>query len=145
MRLGNKAACALVMLAMSMLPVLAVAQSASTQWDGIYSAAQANRGQALFVQHCAVCHGDKLQGIDMAPALVGDEFVNNWNRLRFATLMDRVQMSMPKSAPASLPLVVYADVFAFILSKNGYPAGPNELSSKLSDLRSVTFVAKSPS
>ena len=31
-------------------------------WDGIYSEEQATRGQALYSQECASCHGGELTG-----------------------------------------------------------------------------------
>lgn len=122
----------------------AVAQNVMTQWDGIYTAAQAKRGKALYAEHCEVCHGDKLQGIDMALPLTGDEFVNNWNRQRIAKLLDRMETLMPKTEPGSLKPQVYADTLAYILSYNSYPAGSKELPTKPSELVNVRFTAKKP-
>ena len=51
-----------------------LAQSTRTQWDGIFSEAQANRGAALFEAHCIVCHGGGL-----APDLIGEGFNSGWD------------------------------------------------------------------
>ncbi len=45
--------------------------------DGVFSRAQAERGQALYAQRCALCHGAALQGVN-APPLVGSVFVGRW-------------------------------------------------------------------
>ena len=42
-------------------------------WDGVYTKEQADKGQALYKQHCGTCHGDALEGIEMAPALTGGD------------------------------------------------------------------------
>ncbi|MBI4487062.1 MAG: c-type cytochrome, partial [Acidobacteria bacterium] len=38
--------------------------------DGVYTAEQAQRGQALYKTQCLACHGDKLQGV-VGPMLAG--------------------------------------------------------------------------
>src|SRR2546423_1377917 len=49
-----------------------------SMWDGVYTDAQAARGQAQYRQECASCHGDRLEGggeIAPAPELAGDIFM----------------------------------------------------------------------
>ena len=50
-----------------------VSSAASLQtpplWDGAYSEAQARRGEPLYEQSCAECHGADLNGVEMAPGL----------------------------------------------------------------------------
>src|SRR5260370_38379382 len=53
------------------------AQQARTANDRVYSDAQAKRGQALYQERCASCHGEALRG-DSGPPLTGDEFVAAW-------------------------------------------------------------------
>src|SRR5262249_50257110 len=43
------------------------AQQTKTQWNGIYTEAQAARGEPLYAQNCASCHGPELTGGEMAP------------------------------------------------------------------------------
>ena len=54
----------------------AVAQSRSVK-DGVYSKAQAGRGQALYKENCFVCHGETATGGDSGPALSGEGFMDN--------------------------------------------------------------------
>jgi mono/diheme cytochrome c family protein len=44
--------------------VLAGAQTQRTIWDGVYSEEQAKRGEQLYGEHCARCHGEGLGGVE---------------------------------------------------------------------------------
>ena len=59
------------------------AQAPRTVQDGVFSDAQATRGQALYAQRCAGCHGPTLGGAQ-APPLTGDALVRNsgWSHCR---------------------------------------------------------------
>ena len=48
-----------------------------TVWDGIYTDEQADRGESLYQDACASCHGQDLSGGQMVPELIGGEFT--WN------------------------------------------------------------------
>jgi cytochrome c len=96
-------------------------------WSGVFTAAQADRGKALFVANCAKCHGDTLQGEDQAPQLAGSSFMSNWNGENVGDLVDRIHSSMPADNPGSLSLASATDLATFILSSNQIPAGANEL------------------
>ena len=59
-----------VLIAGSLVAVVSVglsSQGSRTVQDGVFSEPQAARGQALYGQQCATCHGDTLQGAQ-APA-----------------------------------------------------------------------------
>ncbi len=98
----------------------------STQ-DGVYAEAQAKRGEAGYAKSCAGCHGPDLTGVDAAPSLTGNEFNSGWNDLTLDDLFDRIRTTMPGDAPGSLSREQCADILAFILAKDGFPAGPSEL------------------
>ena len=50
----------------------AAAQSSpASVWDGVYTDAQAVRGETAYLQECANCHGTALEGGDMTPPLLG--------------------------------------------------------------------------
>ena len=49
-----------------------------TVTDGIYSTAQARRGQSLYAAQCVLCHGAELKGA-VGPMLVGDPFLAIWS------------------------------------------------------------------
>jgi mono/diheme cytochrome c family protein len=106
--------------------------------DGIYSAAQAARGEETYQQFCSACHGARLQGTPAAP-LTGETFRGRWEDGKH-TLDDLyyiIRSLMPNNAPGSLSKAQYADVVAFILKVNGYPAGARELVPKAADMKAV--------
>ena len=110
-------------------------------WDGVYTADQAKRGQALYNQHCAHCHGDTLAGGEMAPPLAGGNFQSNWNGLSVADLFDRTRISMPQDKPGKLSREVNADILAYVFSVNQYPAGQTELPKASEVLKDIMIEA----
>ena len=46
--------------------------------SGVYTADQAKRGQAVYVDACSKCHLDDLSGGKDSPPLVGDDFLAGW-------------------------------------------------------------------
>jgi len=129
----------------ALLAVPSLSAQAKSQWDGVYTMEQAGRGEKLYAEQCASCHGDALTGGEMAPALVGGEFTANWNDLSLGDLFERIRISMPQDNPGSLTRQQNADVLAFMLSRGGYPAGKMDLPTELPALRQVTFLATKPS
>ena len=106
--------------------------------DGLYSATQAARGEETYQQFCAACHGARLQGTPAMP-LTGDAFRGRWEDGKH-TLDDLyyiIRSLMPNSAPGSLSKAQYADVVAFILKVNNYPAGEAELVPKAAVMKAV--------
>ena len=123
---------------------VAVSQASAqgkTQWDGVFTEAQAKRGEAVYTQECATCHGAGLEGMGEAAPLAGAEFASFWNDLALHSLYERIRVAMPKEKPNSLTREQYADVVAFILSKNGAPAGQTELLSTNDALKAIMFKA----
>ena len=55
-----------------------VAQSGSSTRDGVYTGTQADEGQKVYTQKCAMCHGVTLAGNGQNPPLAGDQFMQNW-------------------------------------------------------------------
>jgi quinoprotein glucose dehydrogenase len=102
-------------------------EPAATTNSGIYTQAQAERGKLAYVKYCQECHGDSMEGIDMAPALVGGTFQSNWVGSSVGELSERIRMTMPQNNPGTLSSATTADLIALILKVNGYPAGTAEL------------------
>ena len=73
------------------------AQAPPTVQDGVYSDAQASRGQALYAQRCAGCHGPALAGAS-APALIGDAFTNKFRVEPLSALFIQIRYAMPPGA-----------------------------------------------
>lgn len=120
------------------------AQDAKSQWAGVYTEAQAKRGEALYSEFCAACHGADLTGGEMAPALASPEFSSNWNDLSLGDLFERMRISMPQNSPGSLSRQQNADILAFMLSKASVPAGATELPGETEALKGIKFVAQKP-
>jgi quinoprotein glucose dehydrogenase len=104
--------------------------SSRTVWDGVYTAAQADRGRGFYNEHCASCHGGNLQGGE-SRALTGDRFWTSWQETTVDRLLGHVSTNMPHSEDGSLKgtlsAAVYADIVAYILSRNDFPAGSSLL------------------
>src|SRR5688572_22730751 len=81
---------------------VAAAQAPRTVWDGVYTNEQADRGEKLYAQYCAQCHGDALGGVESAPPLTGSAFASNWEGLPLGELFERMRSSMPQDKPGSL-------------------------------------------
>lgn len=114
-------------------------------WDGVYTEEQAKRGEAIYTKECASCHGDTLIGGGGASPLTGGMFMSNWNGLALSDLFDRIRKTMPQGTPGKLSKQQDADVLAYILSFNKFPAGKTELPRQVEFLREIRFDATKPS
>jgi mono/diheme cytochrome c family protein len=92
----------------------------------VYLQAQAAAGATVFSNNCAGCHGVNLDGVS-APPLAGDRFMRGWQGKTADDLFYIMSHDMPADNPASLKPDEYLAVLAFVLQKNGYPAGPAAL------------------
>jgi len=113
-------------------------------WEGIYSPDQAARGEAQYTQRCAACHGGALNGTGEAPALTGGEFVSHYDQLTVADLFERVRTTMPQNDPGTLSRDQYAEVVAFLLKSNGFPAGSAALDRRTEVMATIDIQAQKP-
>jgi len=113
-------------------------------WDGVYTEEQAKRGEDVYQKECAACHGATLTGGESAPPLTGGVFQANWNGLTLGDLFDRIRKTMPQTAPGRLTRQQDADVLAFMLSVNKFPAGKTELYRQSEMLKEIRFETKKP-
>ena len=97
------------------LPLVARAQSP-------FTTEQARAGEQVYAARCATCHGADLEG-GVGPALTGARFLQNWSEKGAGDLYTVLRTSMPRPGAGSLPAKDYAAVFAYMLSRNGVPAG----------------------
>lgn len=121
-----------------------MADAPKSQWEGAYSKAQSQRGEALYAEHCLVCHGADLLGGEMAPPLIGGQFHSNWTDLSLGDLFERIRTSMPLNAPGTLSRQQCADILSFMLSKDGAPAGQSELPPQTEALKEIKFLGSKP-
>jgi len=119
--------------------VTLVAQAPKTTRDGVYTAEQSARGEAVYKGKCSSCHGDDLTGGGFAPALVGDPFFEQWNTKTLSDLSSQVKDTMPADKPGSLTPDSTADVLAYVLKSNGFPAGAAPLPNDAAALAQVAI------
>lgn len=98
--------------------------------DGVYTSAQARRGQEQFEQHCAACHRADLGG-QSGPALKGDRFLDHWREFPVDVLVNDMRRQMPATNPGALQAAAYVDIAAYLIEANGLPAGAKELTQEL--------------
>lgn len=103
--------------------------------DGVYSAGQASRGEALFQSTCTTCHD--------TGRFTGTDFVSAWSGKPLATLMDALK-TMPEDNPGSLSAQQYGDVMAYFLSLNKYPTGGEELKADPDVLAKIEMQPRKP-
>jgi mono/diheme cytochrome c family protein len=104
-----------------------LAQAGSTVMDGVYSDLQATRGQTLYAAQCSACHGPALLGLS-APPLAGTDFLAAWDARPLSDLVDKIQNTMPASAPGTLTRAQATEISAHLLDANAFPAGAADLS-----------------
>lgn len=120
------------------------AQPAASVWDGVYTEAQATRGAALYDKECGQCHGPAGAGGSMAPALVGPAFAANYDGQTVGDLFDRNRTTMPPGKEGQLGGQENADITAYMLKVNEFPAGEIELPSQGMALKGIQYLAFKP-
>jgi S-disulfanyl-L-cysteine oxidoreductase SoxD len=124
------------------LAITVQAQQPASVGDGVYTSAQSDRGKALYRKECASCHGADLDGTGQAPPLAGAEFKSNWNGQTLDDLFEKIQTSMPADRPGQLSREQNADILAFLLKSNEFPAGQKDLPSDAAALAKIRFTQK---
>jgi mono/diheme cytochrome c family protein len=97
----------------------------TTVRDGVYSEAQAKRGQATYVDKCSECHDDGLMG----PELWGADFLSDWENKNVGALYTLISTTMPADNPGSLKQNEVLDLVAYVLRANGFPPGDKAIES----------------
>jgi mono/diheme cytochrome c family protein len=115
--------------------------AARSVWDGVFTEEQAQRGRSAFLEQCSNCHGRDLEGADMTPPLTGAAFMANWDGLTVGDLADRIRVSMPLNSPGTLSRQETADLVAYILRFNQFPAGKEELPREVPALKQILIKA----
>jgi alcohol dehydrogenase (cytochrome c) len=110
---------------------------------GVYTDAQAERGQDLYEKHCSSCHGAQLEGASSKP-LAGGAFQAKWGQgnhdadeLYFIT-----RTQMPYGKAGTLTRQQYIDIVAYILKSNGFRSGTTELPADSPELKRIKIEAQ---
>ncbi|MGE3579412.1 MAG: c-type cytochrome [Vicinamibacterales bacterium] len=134
-------AAGLVVAALAAFPVTAQGRGRTAKAapkPGVYTDAQAGRGEALYADNCSYCHLVDLTGGELAPPLTGAPFVTKWTTRPLSDVFDYMRVSMPLNSPGGLSAQQNADLLAFLLKRAGLPAGPAELPAQSTALKAVT-------
>lgn len=137
---GAGAALAVLMLSAALA---AGAQDASgpSIWSGVFTAAQAKRGNDAYQASCSGCHGSDLHATDPeAVDLTGPAIRARWNGKTLQERFETIRDTMPPGNANTLGDKTYMDILAFILQSNEFPAGNQELVPDTA--KTIVFVQK---
>ena len=109
---------------------------------GVFTKDQSEAGRGGYAEKCASCHGDALGGGDVPPALIGGVFISSWGGQPVFELFDRIRRGMPPGQEGSLSRAQTAQIVAFILSSNDYPAGGSPLPTQDEILKTIVLDPK---
>jgi mono/diheme cytochrome c family protein len=127
--------------ALSMLLVLGAMVAAQDIGSGVFTAAQAKRGDDAYQASCSGCHGTNLRATDPeAVDLTGPAFRAKWNGKTLGERFETIRDTMPLGNGNSLGDKTYMDILAFILQFNEFPPGNQELVPETA--KAIVFVAK---
>jgi len=104
-----------------------------TTASGVYTAAQATRGESTYMSICVGCHPPTTYK--------GPVFFVVWGGRPLSDLFEAVSTKMPKNEPGTLEPVQYADLVAYLLKINGLPAGRQALPADAEAMRSIRIEA----
>ena len=118
--------------------------AAKSAWTGVYTDAQADRGEREYGRTCSHCHGLSLEGDGSReiPALVLDSFMRHWRGRPVQALFDTLMRSMPADDRGSMTPRMTADMIAYLLRANGAPAGDVQLPPEREALAALIFDEK---
>src|SRR5688500_12288015 len=102
--------------------------------DGVYTAAQAERGKKLFEAKCTACH-------DTA-RFTGDVFLEPWDGKPLKDVWDIASGTMPEDNPGSLQQQEYGDILAYFLHLNAFATGDTELQGNAAAMATIKIEKK---
>ena len=123
------AACATVVWLRADAAQKAAPETPRSTLNGVYTAAQADKGKEIFANICQGCHTTASQS--------GTAFANRWKWQPLSDLYTFIDEEMPKDDPGSLKPAEEAEVIAYLLKLNGLPAGKEELPGDVDALKKI--------
>jgi outer membrane protein assembly factor BamB len=97
--------------------------------EGVFTGAQAARGEETFARECAACHA--------ANAYTGANFAAKWSGKSLADVYGAFALAMPPANPGGLGATTYASIVAYFLSSSGHVQGAQELPGDPAVLRTI--------
>jgi mono/diheme cytochrome c family protein len=131
----------LIVLFLLLFTAVGAAQSTSatrTVWQGVYTEAQAARGQSEYATHCSRCHRDDLSGYNSI--LKGARFMEKNRESSLQLFFEKTKTTMPRGAAGTLSDNTYVDIVGYVLNDNEFPAGSQEL--RVEDLTRIQVIGK---
>ncbi|MBM4195175.1 MAG: cytochrome c [Gemmatimonadetes bacterium] len=113
----------------------APAAAASTV-AGVYTAAQASRGEVVYKAKCLECH--------VPTDYTGEAFTAKFVGGTVYDMFEQIRSSMPQDNPGSLSPQEYTDVVAFLFQLNALPTGDAELPLEKEAQKAIKVEAKPP-
>jgi mono/diheme cytochrome c family protein len=80
--------------------------------EGVFTAAQAARGEQVYTQHCTGCHA--------VGNYAGQALLTKWGSGRLSDIYRDIATSMPPANPGGLSAGDYAAIVAYFLRETGY-------------------------
>ena len=111
-------------------------------WDGVYTEAQAKRGEVVGHQ-CQGCHGLDVNSGEPGPWMYGNDFAARYDGKTMEDLVRRLN-TMPPDNPGSLAPTAVADFAAYVLWANEFPAGARELPADVAALNLIRIAVRKP-
>jgi mono/diheme cytochrome c family protein len=99
--------------------------------SGVYTAAQATRGEQTFSNICQGCHS--------LSSFTNDKFRASWTNASLAELFGLISETMPDDDPGGMKPAEYADVLAYLLKANRLNAGERELPASADGLKDIVI------
>lgn len=106
-------------------------QQATPAAGSVFTAAQAQAGEAAYSQQCAACHGADFRGGGDAPPVAGVDFLAKWGPRAINELFTYIVQTMPPTAPGALGEAGNLNVTAYLLQINGASAGAQPLTPRV--------------
>ncbi len=114
-------------------PAPAARSSVGSVIEGVFTPAQASRGERTFRDVCAACHD--------TGEFSGGRFRISWVGRPVGELFETISTLMPEADPGSLSPAEYAAIVAYLLQVNGYPAGEVDLPTSARSLGQLEIVS----
>ena len=111
----------------------AARSSGGSVLEGVFTPAQASRGERTFSDVCAACHD--------TGEFSGGRFRISWVGRPVGELFETISTLMPEADPGSLSRAEYAAIVAYLLQVNGYPAGDVALPTNVRALGQLEIVS----
>ena len=79
---------------------------------------EVSQGEEKYEEFCSDCHSLSLRGTAHGSSLIGDQFIEKWEKKGFEGLLNYTKESMPPGSQGLLSDKTYKEIHQYILSSN---------------------------